>query len=81
MIHHGLTDCKWGTEPIEEGVQINLLDEDSNQIFHIPFTGEPLEALVLQLVECLNDDQKKKVAMAALSPTIESPATETDHDN
>lgn len=79
MIHIGLTDCKWGTEPIDEGVQINLLDEDSNQVFHIPFTGEPLEALILQLVECLSEDQKKKIAMVALSPKM--PAPDMDHGN
>lgn len=62
MIHVSLTDCKWGTELIAEGaVQIDLLDVDSNQFFHIPFSGDPLEQLVLGLIEGLTEDQKKTV--------------------
>ena len=66
MIHITLTDCKWGAEPIEDGVQIDIVHAESEQAFHIPFSGEAVQELALGIFKSLSDDQKR-VVMAVLA--------------
>ena len=46
MITLYFTDCQWGTDPIDNGIQINLLEPDAQIMAQIPFTGNALEVLV-----------------------------------
>ena len=45
MINLYFTDCQWGTEPIDNGIQINLLEPDAKIMAQIPFSGEALTEL------------------------------------
>ena len=62
MIRITYTGVRWGIDPIDDGIQINLLDEKSEIMSHIPFTGESLVGLISQMAEHMSDEQKKAVA-------------------
>lgn len=52
MIRLTFTQCKWGTDRLDGGVQINLLDEQSGIFAHVPFSGDSL----LELAKALSDE-------------------------
>lgn len=62
MIRVILTGVKWGIDPVDEGAQINLLDEQSGMLYHVPFTGDSLVALMTQLSEHMSEEQKQAIA-------------------
>ena len=67
MIRLYFTNCKWGTDPIDEGdggVQINLLDEESQIMAHVPFTGDPLVDLTRELIEKMSPEQRQQLGGA-----------------
>lgn len=70
---------KWGTDPIEDvdaqgvhhtGRQINLLDEQSGILVHVPFSGEALRDLVGELAQGLTDDQRRELAPSFTSGIV-----------
>jgi hypothetical protein len=54
----------WGTDPIDDGIQINLLDKESNILAQVPFTGESVSGLIKEIAEkgSLTADQKRELA-------------------
>ena len=46
MITMYFTDCQWGVDPIDDGIQINLFEPDAKIVAQIPFTGEALKQLI-----------------------------------
>jgi hypothetical protein len=52
---------KWGTDPLDDGIQINLLDEQSGIFAHVPFAGDALRDLTIALSKHLTEDQKREV--------------------
>ena len=77
MIRIIFTNCKWGTDVVEEGeggVQINLFDEESQIMAHVPFTGDPLVELATELVSKMSSEQRQKLSVAlAEGPNQEPP--------
>lgn len=66
MIRIIFTNCKWGTDPIEEtdpGVQINLLDEESQIMCHVPFTGDALVNLATELITKMSSEQRQELSV------------------
>jgi len=57
------TQCNWGTDAIEGGIQINLLDTSSQIMAHAPFQGDSLAKLVSEIAEKgLTPEQKRELA-------------------
>jgi len=56
---------KWGVDPLEDGCQINLFDEQTNEYVHIPFTGDSFPELMEHLIRHLTAEQR-----AALAPQM-----------
>jgi hypothetical protein len=62
MIRLSFSGCKWGNDAIDNGIQINLLDEKSGIIAHIPFQGEALVELMKNASGQLTEEQKRELA-------------------
>ena len=65
MIRTILIDCQWGTEPIDDGIQINVRDGDSGMIFHVPFEGDALKQLATDIFSTLTEPQKTEILSVA----------------
>lgn len=64
MIRTIYSGVKWGIDPVDDGAQINLFDEESGSMVHIPFTGDSLTELVGMLAQHLSPEAKQKIAPA-----------------
>jgi len=85
MIRHIIENVKWGVDPVQapdgqSGVQINLFDEQSQHVYHVPFGGDSLKALVIALAEHLNENQRREVA-PVLNGGIYVPGRDFDPTN
>ena len=74
MIRLTFTNCKWGTDALDEadGVQINLLDEESQIMVHVPFSGEALPGLAFELVSGMTPEQRDALEVL-LRDGVETP--------
>lgn len=54
--------CKWGVTKVQGGVQLNVMDEGSGHMAHIPFTGDALRDLIHQASAGLSPEQKRELA-------------------
>lgn len=77
MIRMFFTGVKWGTDPVDGGVQINLFDEQSGIFAHVPFQGDALRDLTIALTRGLNEEQKREVR-SSLSDGIHLPGRDFD---
>ena len=64
VIRVSLTECQWGVEPIDNGVQINLLEPDANTMYQVPFSGDALGELMALIIPQLSPAQRAKAVEA-----------------
>lgn len=68
MIEISLTQVAFGVQPtMDEGKQLNLVHEQSGQVFMVPFTKEAVETLIEQLQtdnEVLQKEHAERLARA-----------------
>lgn len=78
MLRLTIEECAWGTDPLQDGMglQINLLDEKSGVMVHVPFNPESLTQLVKDAILVLSDEQKKEIAgLIKPKPAVRKRAT------
>ena len=61
MIRTYIEGCKWGMDPTEQGLTINLLHEESQHLWHLPFNNEALVQLVEFAWKYIPEDQRRRI--------------------
>jgi len=73
MIRTYIEGCKWGLDPNEGGVTINLLHEESGHIWHGPFSGEALVQLVEFAWKHIPDEEKRRIQAEGMGIVVAQP--------
>lgn len=73
MLRHHIEGCKWGCDPIEDGIQINLFHEKSENLFVVPFQGTALEQLVKFAWEALPEEARRRIQAESAGVIIAQP--------
>lgn len=62
MIRTILAQVNWGVEAIAEGgVQLNFVDPESKQMWHVPFSADALTELLIKATGLASDQVKEQV--------------------
>ena len=61
MINLRFNSYKWGTDHLDDGLQVNVLDEDSQIMVHIPIVGDSASEFAVEVIHKLSPERRQRV--------------------
>lgn len=73
MVSLSLVGVAFSIDAIDEGTQLNFIDQNTGVVVHVPFDHESVVKLMISFGNVLTDDQKRQILPHLMTSEIVIP--------